>query len=107
MPALVSGVVVLAGLLLSFMVRRRRVFVRATPGEAGGSVVELGGLTRSDAAGGFEEEFSGLTAEISGLHQARPGSDDGASGSGVPDAAAPDPNKTGPDGAGPEPTAGE
>jgi cytochrome c biogenesis protein len=69
MPALVSGIVVLAGLLLSFMVRRRRVFVRATAGEAGSTTVELGGLTRSDAAGGFEEEFSGLTAEISGLHQ--------------------------------------
>jgi cytochrome c biogenesis protein len=70
-PALVSGIVVLGGLLLSFMVRRRRVFVRAQPGEAGGSVVDFGGLTRSDAAGGFEDEFSGLAAEISTLHQGR------------------------------------
>jgi cytochrome c biogenesis protein len=71
LPALVSGIVVLGGLLLSFMVRRRRVFVRAQPGEAGGSVVDFGGLTRSDAAGGFEDEFSGLAAEISTLHQGR------------------------------------
>jgi cytochrome c biogenesis protein len=62
-PALVSGVALLAGLLLSFMVRRRRVFVRAAAG-AGGTTVDLGGLTRSDAAGGFEDEFSGLAAEI-------------------------------------------
>jgi cytochrome c biogenesis protein len=107
MPALVSGVVVLAGLLLSFMVRRRRVFLRATPDGTGGTVVELGGLTRSDAAGGFEEEFSGLAAEISGLHQARPDGDDhqpdpGPRDAGVPDAGPRDPNP--PD---PEPTAGE
>jgi cytochrome c biogenesis protein len=131
-PALVSGIVVLAGLLLSFMVRRRRVFVRATAGEAGGTLVELGGLTRSDAAGGFEEEFSALTAEISGLHQARPDSgqepaSSGSSGtdpehagpagaaaqdagqrgaradtSGVPDAGSTEPNPTDP-----ESTAGE
>jgi cytochrome c biogenesis protein len=100
MPALVSGVVVLAGLLLSFMVRRRRVFVRATAAESGGTVVELGGLTRSDAAGGFEEEFSGLTAEISGLHQAGP--DDQVPASPGPADAGPGPNPTDP-----EPPAGE
>jgi cytochrome c biogenesis protein len=66
MPALVSGVAVLAGLLLSFMVRRRRVFVRAAAGGAGQTVVDLGGLTRSDAAGGFEEEFAGLAADLRG-----------------------------------------
>jgi cytochrome c biogenesis protein len=81
MPALVSGIVVLGGLLLSFMVRRRRVFVRAQPGEAGGSVVDFGGLSRTDAAGGFEDEFSGLATEVSTLHQGRlpgdPGPPDG------------------------------
>jgi len=71
MPALISGVVVLAGLLLSFMVRRRRVFVRTSTDEAGRTIVDLGGLPRSDAAGGFEEEFAGLAAEMSGLHQGR------------------------------------
>jgi cytochrome c biogenesis protein len=64
-PALVCGILALAGLLLSFFVRRRRVFVRAVPAASGaGSVVTVGGLTRSDASGGFEEEFSELAAEI-------------------------------------------
>jgi cytochrome c biogenesis protein len=63
-PALVSGFAVLGGLLLSFMVRRRRVFVRAGADAPGGTVLEVGGLSRSDAAGGFEDEFSGLANEI-------------------------------------------
>jgi cytochrome c biogenesis protein len=64
-PALVCGLLALAGLLVSFFVRRRRVFVRAVPAASGtGSVVTVGGLTRSDASGGFEEEFAELAAEI-------------------------------------------
>jgi cytochrome c biogenesis protein len=64
-PALVCGILALAGLLLSFFVRRRRVFVRAVPAPSGtGSVVTVGGLTRSDASGGFEEEFAELAAEF-------------------------------------------
>jgi len=66
LPALVAGIAVLAGLLLSFMVRRRRVFVRAQAGEGGDTVVDVGGLSRSDAAGGFDDEFSGLAAAIRG-----------------------------------------
>jgi cytochrome c biogenesis protein len=65
-PALVCAMLALAGLLVSFFVRRRRVFVRAVPAASGtGSVVTVGGLTRSDASGGFEEEFAELAAEIS------------------------------------------
>jgi cytochrome c biogenesis protein len=64
-PALVFGILALAGLLLSFFVRRRRVFVRAVPAASGtGSVVTVGGLTRMDASGGFEEEFAELAVEI-------------------------------------------
>ncbi len=64
-PALVCGLLSLAGLLLSFFVRRRRVFVRAVPGPGGtGSVVTVGGLTRTDASGGFEDEFATLSADI-------------------------------------------
>ena len=63
MPALISALTALAGLLLSFLVRRRRVFVRAVA-EDGHTVVTLGGLTRSDAAGGFENEFAELTDEF-------------------------------------------
>ena len=64
-PALVCGMLALVGLLISFFVRRRRVFVRAVPAASGtGSVVTVGGLTRSDASGGFEEEFAELATEI-------------------------------------------
>jgi cytochrome c biogenesis protein len=61
----VCGILALAGLLISFFMRRRRVFVRAVPAASGtGSVVTVGGLTRSDASGGFEDEFAELAAEI-------------------------------------------
>jgi len=75
-PALVSALAALAGLILSFLVRRRRIFVRAAPAvqvgggadgrPAGGEAtdVEVAGLTRSDAAGGFETEFAELASEI-------------------------------------------
>ncbi len=77
-PALVSALTALAGLILSFLVRRRRVFVRAvaaatTPRTASpaASSVEIGGLTRSDAAGGFETEFAELASEV--MQQVRGG----------------------------------
>ncbi len=78
-PALISALTALAGLILSFLVRRRRIFVRAAPveppaaaaaappdgaGQSVPSAVEIGGLTRSDAAGGFETEFAELSSEI-------------------------------------------
>jgi cytochrome c biogenesis protein len=67
LPALVCSMAALAGLLLSFMVRRRRLFVRAEPGPHG-STVQIGGLTRTDASGGFEEEFAQLAADIRSAH---------------------------------------
>jgi cytochrome c biogenesis protein len=77
-PALLSAIAALAGLLVSFMVRRRRLFVRATRGQNGITVVDLGGLARSDAAGGFEAEFASLAEEIAtagqdhSIHQTAP-----------------------------------
>ena len=68
-PALVCSIAALAGLLLSFMVRRRRVFVRVRAADAAGSVVQLGGLARTDASGGFEAEFAGLAAELRSAHR--------------------------------------
>jgi cytochrome c biogenesis protein len=62
-PALVCGILALAGLLLSFLVRRRRVFVRAEASGTG-SVVTIGGLARTDASGGFEDEFAALAGEL-------------------------------------------
>ena len=87
-PALVCGMLALAGLLISFFVRRRRVFVRAVPAASGaGSVVTVGGLTRSDASGGFEEEFAELATEISA---AEPAQGTAAQGTAAQDTAAQD-----------------
>jgi len=70
-PALVSAVVAIAGLLLSFVVRRRRLFVGGGPAGPGCDV-EVGGLARSDVAGGFEEEFAALTSELGSALPAAP-----------------------------------
>ena len=67
LPALICGIAALGGLLLSFMVRRRRVFVRARAGGPG-STVQIGGLARTDASGGFEAEFASLAAELRSAH---------------------------------------
>jgi cytochrome c biogenesis protein ResB len=63
-PALVCGILALGGLLLSFLVRRRRMFVRAEAAPGGGSLVTVGGLARTDASGGFEDEFASLAADL-------------------------------------------
>jgi cytochrome c biogenesis protein len=68
LPALLAGVAALLGLLLSFFVRRRRMFVRAYPGADGATVVDVAGLVRSDAGGGFEEEFEGLAEALRSAH---------------------------------------
>jgi len=68
LPALVSGITALLGLILSFLVRRRRVFVRALPRADGSTEVVMGGLARSDAAGGFEAEFADLAQHLQELH---------------------------------------
>ncbi len=69
LPALICGIAALGGLLLSFMVRRRRVFVRARPGPHG-TTVHVGGLARTDASGGFEDEFAALATELRAAHEA-------------------------------------
>jgi len=69
LPVLIAGMTALAGLLLSFFVRRRRMFVRAGQGAGAHTVVDVGGLARSDAAGGFETEFTSLAGEISSACQ--------------------------------------
>ncbi|MGH3167087.1 MAG: cytochrome c biogenesis protein ResB, partial [Trebonia sp.] len=64
--ALAFSILALLGILLSFLIRRRRVFVRAAADAGGGSIVSIGGLARTDASGGFEEEFAVLAAELAG-----------------------------------------
>jgi cytochrome c biogenesis protein len=68
LPALICGMAALGGLLLSFMVRRRRVFVRAKAGQQG-TTVQIGGLARTDASGSFEAEFATLAAELKSAHE--------------------------------------
>ncbi|NJP47685.1 cytochrome c biogenesis protein ResB [Actinacidiphila epipremni] len=48
--ALISGVGAILGLLGSLFIQRRRIWVRALPAPGGGSVVEVGGLGRSESA---------------------------------------------------------
>jgi cytochrome c biogenesis protein len=69
LPALIAGMTALAGLLLSFFIRRRRMFVRARPGPDGRTVIDVGGLARSDVAAGFETEFASLAGEIAAAGQ--------------------------------------
>jgi cytochrome c biogenesis protein len=67
-PALLAGIAALAGLLLSFFVRRRRMFVRVYPGSDGGTVVEVAGLVRTDAGGGFDDEFDQFAEALRSAH---------------------------------------
>ncbi|TAM72989.1 MAG: cytochrome c biogenesis protein [Mycobacterium sp.] len=63
---LVFAITMMGGLLVSLLVRRRRVWVRLTPdaGGAPGTVnVELGGLARTDNSG-WGDEFERLTERL-------------------------------------------
>jgi len=65
LPALIAAIAALAGLLVSFLVRRRRVFLRAVPAAGGGSTVEFAGLARTESSETFGAEFADLSAELS------------------------------------------
>ena len=84
LPALISALLALGGLILSFMIRRRRVFVRAASGPDGRTIVDFGGLARSDAAGGFEVEFAELAEELRTAQDGVAQSGGGAPGAGAP-----------------------
>jgi cytochrome c biogenesis protein len=63
---LVFAIMMMAGLLVSLLVRRRRVWVRLAPADGGaaGTVnVELGGLARTDNSG-WGDEFERLTERL-------------------------------------------
>jgi cytochrome c biogenesis protein len=61
--ALGSVLVAIAGLLLSLFVPRRRVWVRATDDGDGTTLVEIGGLARTEA-GGLETEVDTLRSDL-------------------------------------------
>jgi len=66
---LVFALTMMAGLLVSLVIRRRRVWVRITPAAPGTVSVEFGGLARTDNSG-WGEEFERLTERL--LPGARP-----------------------------------
>ncbi|MFD0685769.1 cytochrome c biogenesis protein ResB [Actinomadura fibrosa] len=59
-PALIAAILAVAGVATSFMVRRRRVWVRASAGEGGRTVVEVGGLTLGNPTAEFDEIVTAL-----------------------------------------------
>lgn len=60
---LVFALSMMGGLLVSLVVRRRRIWVRITPAEAGSVSIELGGLARTDNSG-WGDEFEKLTERL-------------------------------------------
>jgi cytochrome c biogenesis protein len=66
---LFAAITMVAGLIGSLSVRRRRLWLRITPGasDGGGSptVVSVGGLARSDS-GNFTTEFAGILSRLQG-----------------------------------------
>ena len=60
---LVFAMTMMAGLLVSLVVRRRRVWVRLTGAGPGTVNVELGGLARTDNSG-WGDEFERLTKRL-------------------------------------------
>ncbi|WP_433474830.1 cytochrome c biogenesis protein ResB [Spirillospora sp. CA-142024] len=71
-PALIAAVLAVLGVATSFMVRRRRVWVRASAAEGGRTVVEVGGLT----LGNPTSEFDDIVAALRGPEDG-PGSEPG------------------------------
>ena len=70
-PTLVAISLGLVGLMGSLFIRRRRVWVRVTPDEAGGSRVEVGGLDRTTVAGALDDEMLWLAAAAAGTRPRR------------------------------------
>lgn len=60
---LVWSMSMMAGLVVSLVVRRRRIWVRLSPAEPGNVAVQLGGLARTDNSG-WGDEFEKLTARL-------------------------------------------
>ena len=62
--ALIFAITMIVGLMLSLTIKRRRVWYRITPGVDGGrTVVEIGGLARTDQAG-YGAEFESMVALV-------------------------------------------
>jgi cytochrome c biogenesis protein len=64
--ALIAAIAAIAGLSLSLLVRRRRLWVRVTRGGPGARLVEVAGLTRSEHAT-IGDELDALVAHLQSL----------------------------------------
>lgn len=62
---LVFAMTMMAGLVVSLVVRRRRIWIRITPGDSSTVSVELGGLARTDNSG-WGDEFERLSTKLFG-----------------------------------------
>lgn len=60
---LLAGLAVMIGIALSLIVKRRRLWVRISPAEDGRTLVEVGGLARTDQAG-YGEEFTRVANQL-------------------------------------------
>ncbi|MBN9643891.1 cytochrome c biogenesis protein ResB [Corynebacterium mendelii] len=63
---LVFTIITLAGLVGSLMIKRRRIWVRISPGATGGTDIDTGGLARTDRAG-WGSEFHRINRRILAL----------------------------------------
>ena len=72
---LLSAVLVLGGIATSLSIKRRRFWVRATPdadpARPGRTVVDVGGLARTDQAG-YGEEFARLASDVLHVNMGSP-----------------------------------
>lgn len=59
-PALIAAILAVAGVAASFAVRRRRVWVRASAGKGGRTVVQVGGLTLGHPTAEFDDIVTAL-----------------------------------------------
>jgi cytochrome c biogenesis protein len=69
---LIAAVAMVLGLIGSLGIRRRRVWLRLRPGADSSTVVEVGGLARSDS-GNFTTEFAALLQRLSDAGTQAPG----------------------------------
>jgi len=78
----VSAAVMMAGLLLSLTIRRRRIWARVTSADDGTTLIDLGGLARTDRAG-WGREFDELRDALV-LPDDAPGGDNGPQAAAAP-----------------------
>lgn len=63
-PALIAAILAVVSVATSFMVRRRRVWVRATAAKGGRTVVEVGGLTLGNPTPEFDDIVAALRGPV-------------------------------------------